>query len=56
MLIFLKEFLKMPRFLMKNGEYREVADEEMLSFLIENREQIQDRQSTIKLRPFSIEP
>lgn len=45
----------MPRVLMKNGEYQEVADEEMLSFLIENREQIQDRYSPRKRCPLSSE-
>lgn len=45
----------MPRVLMKNGEFREIPEEEMLSFLSENRDQIQDRQSPRKRRPLRFE-
>lgn len=45
----------MPRVLMKNGEFREIPDEEMLSFLLENRDEIQDRQSPRKRRPLRSE-
>lgn len=43
----------MPRVLMKNGEFKEIPDEDMLSFLSENRDQIEDRQSPRKRRPLS---
>ncbi|GFE71215.1 hypothetical protein [Chroococcus sp. FPU101] len=45
----------MPRVLMKNGEFREIPDEEMLSFLSENRDQIQDRYLPRKRRPLRAE-
>jgi len=35
----------MPTVQMKNGELKEVADDQMLLFLQENRDLIQDRQS-----------
>jgi hypothetical protein len=38
----------MPTVLMKSGEIREIADEEMLSFLEENRDLIQIRHSARK--------
>lgn len=36
---------------MKSGEYREVPDDEMRSFLLENKDRIQDRRSPRKRRP-----
>ena len=38
----------MPNVLMKSGEVREISDEEMLSFLEENRDLIQIRYSARK--------
>ena len=38
----------MPNVLMKSGEIREISDEEMLSFLEENRDLIQIRYSARK--------
>ncbi len=40
----------MPKVLMKDGEFREVPDEEMLSFLQQNRDLIQNRHS-LRKRP-----
>lgn len=45
----------MPRILRKNGEFREIPEQEMLSFLLENRDEIQDRQSPRKRRTFRSE-
>ncbi|MEG3436847.1 hypothetical protein V0288_06915 [Pannus brasiliensis CCIBt3594] len=49
----------MPTVLLKTGEFKEVPDEELLSFLEENRDLIQERQSPRKRaikRPISSTP
>lgn len=43
----------MVTFLMKSGETKEIADEDMLSFLEENRDSIQIQHSERVRRPFS---
>ena len=44
----------MPTVVLKNGEVKEIPDDEMLSFLQENRDLIQNRHSPRK-RPIKIE-